>query len=295
MVSTLNPRQLDVAALLETWPMLIPGDDTDKEQRGHVLIVAGSREIPGAAILASEAALRAGAGKLTVATGGSVAQGIALAVPEARVIGLPESGDGLDLAGVATLAALAECADAILIGPGLADETATGAFVCELMQHCQGRSVILDATAMNAVTRQSLGVPLLLTPHAGEMAHLLGESKESIVADPLSAAQRAATRWQATVALKGSSTFIATPAGEVWRFDSANVGLATSGSGDSLAGLIVGFAGREADLLRACAWGVVMHGLAGQALIKKRGLLGYLARELSGEVPALLEQLRVQA
>lgn len=273
--------------------MQIPGDDADKEQRGHVLIVAGSREIPGAAILAAEAALRAGAGKLTIATSASVAQGIALAVPEARVIGLPESGDGLALGGVATLATLAKRTDALLIGPGLADEASTCAFVCTLMAHYRACPVILDATAMNAVTRQRLEVPLLLTPHAGEMAHLLGESKESIVADPLDAAQRAAVRWQATVALKGSSTFIATPAGEVWRFDEGNAGLATSGSGDCLAGLIVGFAGREAGLLRACAWGVVMHGLAGQALVRKRGLLGYLARELSGEVPALLEQFRL--
>jgi NAD(P)H-hydrate repair Nnr-like enzyme with NAD(P)H-hydrate dehydratase domain len=131
--------------------------------------------------------------------------------------------------------------------------------------------------------------PVILTPHAGEMAHLTGHEKEDLQDEPDAVAVRYAAAWNAVLALKGATTAIATPAGEVWTHRSHAPGLGTSGSGDVLAGLIAGLAARGAAPEQAVAWGVALHARAGQALAQRLGTLGYLARELAGEVPALME------
>jgi ADP-dependent NAD(P)H-hydrate dehydratase len=152
--------------------------------------------------------------------------------------------------------------------------------------------VVLDALAMDVVLdlRRFEGTPLL-TPHAGEMAHLTGISKESVNADPERHAREAALRWNAVVALKGATTYIATPEGDCWRHVGGQAGLGTSGSGDVLAGIIVGLAARGAPLAQAAAWGVALHAQAGSALAERLGPMGFLARELPGEIPTLLEKL----
>jgi ADP-dependent NAD(P)H-hydrate dehydratase len=133
-------------------------------------------------------------------------------------------------------------------------------------------------------------VPVLVTPHAGEMAHLTGIAKDAICAAPDRHALDAALRWNAVVALKGARTVIAAPGGERWQHEGGNVGLATSGSGDVLAGVIAGLAARGAALAQAAAWGVALHARAGERLAERLGKLGYLARELCDCIPALLEQ-----
>jgi ADP-dependent NAD(P)H-hydrate dehydratase len=294
-----RPRDVDTA-LLRSWPLPIPSDDADKEGRGHVLILGGSREMPGAVILAATAALRAGAGKLTIATGNSVAQLVALAIPESRVLGLAENeGGGFTVEAVAALDPLADKISAILIGPGMQDEAATARLVHALLPHLAGSDVrvLLDAEAMGALLHPPKGdapfrfeVPVLLTPHAGEMAHLTGIDKDEIGKDTDRHASEAAQRWNAVVALKGARTVIAAPSGERWQHEGGNVGLATSGSGDVLAGIIAGLAARGADLTQAVSWGVALHARAGERLAERLGRLGYLARELCDEVPFLLEQ-----
>jgi NAD(P)H-hydrate repair Nnr-like enzyme with NAD(P)H-hydrate dehydratase domain len=110
-----------------------------------------------------------------------------------------------------------------------------------------------------------------------------------VARDPAAAALDAAARWNATVALKGAETFVATPEGELWRHDGRGlVGLATSGSGDVLAGVIAGLAARGAPLAQAAAWGVTLHARAGAALARRVGTLGTLARELALEVARAL-------
>ena len=271
----------------------MPGADADKEVRGHVLIVAGSREMPGALLLAATAALRAGAGKLTIATAASVAPQLGVALPEARVIGLGETPDGgLVADGCASLYKACERASAVLIGPGMQDEAASAALVRLLLPHCAHAPLILDAGAMCLVRDGfRFDSPVLLTPHAGELAGLTGDGKENIAAAPELAAQRAADNWRAVVALKGAVTTIAEPSGKRWRHEGGNTGLAISGSGDVLAGLIAGLAARGAALEQAAAWGVALHAMAGEQLSLRHGPLGYLAREISGEVPALLRAL----
>ena len=275
------PSPLDAAAL-RAWPLPALSGDADKEARGRIVVVAGSREIPGAAVLAGISALRVGAGKLVVATGASVASAMAFALPEARVIALPETADGgFDPAGAALLEQSLRSAQAAIIGPGLMDEDASCALVARVLPWLAGRPVVLDALAMDAVTAIGrFAHPVLLTPHAGEMAHLSGASKDDVLADPHAAALQAAQRWNAVVALKGARTLIATPDGQSWEHQGGNCGLATSGSGDTLAGAIGGLAARGAGLAQACAWGVVLHAQAGELLAEQRGPVGYLAREL---------------
>lgn len=277
---------------LRDWPLPAHDNSADKEARGRTLVIAGSREMGGAAILAGTAALRAGAGKLMIATAGSLARSLSVAMPEARVIGLAETLDGgFATDGASRLAPFAARADAVLIGPGLLDEPAACAFVQALLPTLMQASVpvILDALAMSVVGCQPrFERPVLLTPHAGEMAHLTGIAKDDIVADPLQAALEAAALWNAVVALKGACTYIATPDGRWWQHEGGNVGLATSGSGDTLAGVITGLAARGASLEQACAWGVALHAAAGVALAGRLGTLGYLAREIPAEIPALM-------
>jgi len=294
-----RPRDVDMS-LLRDWPLPVPSNDADKEDRGHVLVLGGSREMPGAVILAATAALRAGAGKLTIATGQSVAQLVALAIPESRVLGLAENdAGGFTVEAVTALDPLADKIGAILIGPGMRDEAATARLVHALLPRLTGSDtqVVLDAEAMGAVVQTPIGaspfrfdVPVLLTPHAGEMAHLTDIAKDEIGAAPERHALEAAQRWNAIVALKGPRTVIATPEGERWQHEGGNVGLATSGSGDVLAGIIAGLAARGAGLAQAAAWGVALHAHAGERLAERLGRLGYPARELCDEIPALLEQ-----
>ena len=285
-------------ALLSRWPLPLPAANGDKETRGSVLIVAGSREMPGAAVLAGNAALRAGAGKLVIATAASVATAVALAIPEARVIALAETGAGA-IAGTAAegLFKAARDVEAALIGPGMVDERAACEFVQTLLPRLGQATVLLDALAMGAVRDPGAGVhrTLAMTPHAGELAHLLAKEKSEIVCNPGSIASAAAQQWNAVVALKGALTTIASPDGRLWRHEGGNVGLAVSGSGDTLAGIIAGLMARGAALEQACAWGVVLHARAGDRLASRQGKIGYFAREIAAEIPALMGELAARS
>ena len=293
------------AAMLRAWPLPQPGAGGDKEVRGHILIVGGSREMPGAIILAATAALRAGAGKLTIATGASVAQLVALAMPEARVIGLTEHDtDGFSLDALASLDPLADRVNAVLVGPGMRDEASTACLVHALLPRLAEADVglVLDACAMDVLLYpphdwpegkpMRFERPVIMTPHCGEMAHLTGIDKDCIVGLPDTPALDAARDWNAVIALKGARTVIAAPDGTLWQHEGAgNIGLASSGSGDVLAGIIAGLLARGATETQAVCWGVALHARAGDRLAERLGTLGYLAREISMEVPALLEEI----
>jgi ADP-dependent NAD(P)H-hydrate dehydratase len=294
---TLQPL-LITRSLLRRWPLPQPDDGGDKEERGRVLIVGGASEMPGPVILAATAALRAGAGKLQIATCRSVAQIVAATVPEARVFALPETKAGaISPSAAPEIAARAKEVSAVLIGPGMIDEKAVSRLMKTMLPRIGRVAVILDAAALSCFRDSpqflsKLDCRAALTPHAGEMAKLLGVSKEAITREPLETARRAARDLCAVVALKGAETFIAAfRSSNTYCNRAGNVGLATSGSGDVLSGIIAGLAARGAPLFQAAVWGVHLHALAGEQLAKKMGRLGYLARELSGEVPALMSEL----
>ena len=283
-------------ALLRKWPLPQPGTDADKEDRGIAMVIGGASQVPGALALAGIAALRAGAGKLQIGAPASAAIPLGVAIPEARIFALPENGDGY-LDGKAGLAA-AQCVgqvSAVLIGPGMLNEDAIRDFIGALIPSVSRRPVVLDAAALTGLREHAHefdnDTPAVLTPNVPEMARLAHVTTAAVEADPRNFAQQISKKCNAVVALKGSETFIATPAGELYRYSAGDVGLATSGSGDILAGVIVGLLARGADPDQAAVWGVWLHGEAGNRLKKKIGPIGFLARELSGEIPALMGAL----
>ncbi len=280
--------------LLRGMPLPRHRDDDDKDGRGRVLVVAGSVEVPGAALLSGTAALRAGAGKLQVATCRSVALHLGLAVPEALVAGLEETpGGGIAPGAAALLRERGDRCDAVLIGPGMADGPAVAALTAELLAGLDGPAIVLDAEALarlldcQDLVRRRKG-RVVITPHAGEMAKLLGVHRDEVAADPLATARRAADLLGCVVAMKGGCTHVVAPDGAAWVCGQGNVGLATSGSGDTLAGIIAGLLARGAAPVCATIWGVFLHGEAGRRLAKAQGPVGFLARELLAEIPCIL-------
>ena len=282
---------------LRAWPLPQPDDADSKEERGRVLVIGGSSSVPGAVLLAGEAALRVGAGKLQLATASSVAAGMAIAVPEALVIALDEDDDG-NLRGDAgkVLAERAEHADALVIGVGMTEPDAVREIIGTLV-HAPGPMLVLDAAGITCL--EGCGAELLapararviLTPNAVEAAALAACELDEVNADPLRTARRLVGELGVVVSLKGSTTYTCSPDGRCFADDAGNVGLGTSGSGDVVAGAIGGLAARGADPFQAAVFGIHVHAVAGDRLAARVGPLGYLARELAAEFPAILEDL----
>lgn len=276
--------------LLRAHPLPSHDDDADKNARGAALAIGGGRAVPGALLLAGIGALRAGSGKLQMATVADVAPMLGLHVPEALVVGLPATPDGEIDADAApdVLARSLKGADALLIGPGMMNVDEARRLARALAGRTDAR-LALDAGALAAAGDEfDGGGRTVMTPHAGEMAHMLDMDADAVAADPEGVAVEAARRFNAVVALKGGTTIVATPGGDRFAYRDGRVGLATSGSGDTLAGVVLGLLARGADPETATLWGVFLHGEAGNRLAATRGPLGFLARELLAEVPAIM-------
>jgi ADP-dependent NAD(P)H-hydrate dehydratase len=290
-------RQLELTrSALRNFPLPEPDEDSDKDERGRVLAVGGCTQVPGAILLAGIAALRAGAGKLQLATVSSAAIALGIAVPEALVVALPQTRTG-EIAGGRAAALLRDRTqevDAILVGPGMTRDRTVHALVAPLVGRMGGAAtLVLDAAAILALRHdEELLRPLagraVLTPHAGEMASLLGIDRHDVEMDAPSVARVAAGRFGAVVALKGADSWIAEPDEKVYHFKGGSVGLATSGSGDTLAGIIAGLVAGGATAMQATLWGVYLHAAAGRALAKRLGRIGFLARELLDEIPRIM-------
>jgi ADP-dependent NAD(P)H-hydrate dehydratase len=275
-------------ALLRDWPL--PATATSKYGRGQVVVIGGARSTPGAALLAGVAALRVGAGRLTMAVARSVAVPLAIEVPEAGVIGLPETENGCpDGTGSELLADELKTADAVLVGPGLDDAERTVDLLNALSTRFSSRSpVLLDAFALGVLPEvpdvaERLAGRLVLTPNPKEAALLLGVEE---VDDRTCV--RIAKKYGAVVTSQGR---IAAPDGSQWEASTGLPGLATSGSGDVLAGALVGILARGAAPAQAACWATHVHAAAGDRLATRIGRLGYLARELPDELPTLLDEL----
>ena len=284
--------------LLERAPIRSPSSNDDKEERGRVLVVGGALSLPGAVVLAGIAALRAGAGKLQIATCKSIAPLVGISVPESLSLGLDETKDGVISADAASaLSPLVQGTDVLLIGPGMNGTDEEKQFVKSVLRASTNIPVILDAGALQileddpAALRELEG-NAVITPHAREMARITGIDAREVTANAERVAREAAKSLNAVVALKGSETFVATPDGDLFRYDKGDVGLATSGSGDALAGVVAGLVAGGASLLNATLWAVFLHGEAGNRLANKIGRVGYLARELLDEIPHAARAVR---
>ena len=285
-----KPR-LITDALLRRWALPAPAREGSKEQRGRALVIAGAVEMPGAAILASTAALRAGAGKVRVATAEAAALTVGAAVPELFVLGIAEGRRRNQ--SLRALFDSAEKTDAVLIGPGMRDMKAIRALLPKLLRLDTLGALIIDATALPVAAkflsaRGRLAGKTIITPHAAEMATLCDVSPDKVERDPLGYARRMAKRFGSIVVLKGAETVICAVDGAAYLNRRGNIGLATAGSGDVLAGIMVGLCARGADPLQAAVLAVAVHARAGEQLAKEVGPLGYLARELADRIPRVL-------
>ena len=298
-----NSPALVTPSLLRDWPLPAPGEN--KYSRGSVLVIGGARATPGAALLAGAAALRAGAGKLTLAVAESVAVQIGVALPECGAMGLPETDSGsVGAEGLDRISSDLDRADTLLIGPGLDDLDLAVELLRALLEREAGSggkddgggpAVVLDAYALGALVEveDQLGPwrgRLILTPNTKEAEILLGRDLKDL---PLDAAE-IAERYQAVVSCQG---LIARPPGEapeepeLWKITTGYGGLGTSGSGDVLAGAIAGLRARGTSEAQAACWGTHLHAAAADRLASRLGPLGFLARELADELPALMLEL----
>jgi hydroxyethylthiazole kinase-like uncharacterized protein yjeF len=289
-----EPQTLD-AELLKHFPLPHHPDDGDKEERGRILVIAGSRELPGAALLAAVAALRAGAGKLQIATAESISVQLGVAIPEARVIPHKETDEGcIDEGAIDDVVKWAKEAQAVMIGCGMQhgpplDKLLDALFACGAEVPLVLDAAVLGSLGARAEALKAWAGGAIVLPHAGEMARLLECKPEEVSADPLGSARRAAETFGVVAVIKGQFSHIVAPDGRAFRFKGGGVGLATSGSGDTLAGIVGGLCARGADPLTAALWGVYLHGEAGRRLTEKVGRVGFLARELLDLVPPLME------
>ncbi|MDQ1512288.1 MAG: hypothetical protein QOC59_130 [Microbacteriaceae bacterium] len=267
----------------------LPEPGYSKRDRGDVLVVGGARKTPGAAALTGLGALRVGAGRLTLAVAASVAPPLAVAFPEAGVIGLPESPGGSVLGSAAEALADEVDTDCLVVGPGLDDAEQAGALLAGLLPLVGERTrVLLDAYALGALVHDAdlarpLAGRLILTPNSTEAALLLGRDG----GDPADDLAEVAERFGAVVSGNG---LIVEPDGRVRRVDAGGPGLGTSGSGDVLAGAIAGLVARGAETATAVCWATFLHAAAGDRLSARIGPLGFLARELADELPVVLAQ-----
>jgi ADP-dependent NAD(P)H-hydrate dehydratase len=277
-------------AFLREWRLPAPG--TSKYDRGQVLVVGGARKTPGAALLAGVSALRVGAGRLTLAVAESAAPALAVAVPESGVIGLPETESGAVRGDAANRLGGEANTDAVLVGAGLDDPEEAAGLLRNLVPLLEDDvRVHLDALALGVLpglpeVQRALSGRLLLTPNRSEAERLLDRDVRDLDDDVAEIAER----YGAVVTCMNS---IAAPDGSRWNSTSGFGGLATSGSGDVLAGTIVGVSARGATLAQAACWGTYLHAAAGDRLAVRVGPLGFLARELADELPALLVELSV--
>ncbi len=223
--------------------------DTHKGDYGKALVVAGSRGMAGAALLTAQGALRVGSGLVTLALPAGLQAAAVPVVTEALTRGLPETAAGsLSLAALPEIEELLTRVDALAIGPGLSTQAETVELVRQLLPRLRVPAVI-DADGLNALAGESerlrqVQVPVVVTPHAGEMARLMGTETEAVQRDRLGVARRAAQAWQAVVVLKGARTIIAAPSGEAYINPTGNPGMAAGGAGDVLTGVIVGLLAR---------------------------------------------------
>ena len=282
------------AGVLRSWPLPEPGHD--KETRGRVLVVGGSTQTAGAVLLAGEAALRVGGGKLQLATAKGVAGPLGLAAPESRVLLLAESDDGqVDPSAAETVVEAAQSASVVLLGPGLPEPETAVSLLQGIVPQLRV-PLVVDALATAWVTENQgglrhLGGRCVLTPNVRELARMLHRDEQDVEQDLLGHVRDAAARTGAAVACGSEATFVADPDGRAWVVRTGGPGLGISGSGDVQAGIVTGLVARGAEPAQAAVWGAYLHGRAGERLAVDVGPLGYLARELPARLPGLLAEL----
>lgn len=277
---------------------MFPFEDPDvhKGSRGHLLVIAGSTGKTGAAALASMAALRAGAGLVTLGIPRSLNSTLESKLTEAMTYPLPETPAGtLSLNAEQEILQLLEGKNALVLGPGLSTHEDTVRLVERIVARCPV-PIVVDADGLNALEGNltplhSCKAQVILTPHPGEMARLTGLSNAEVQADRTGLASRFARDHACHLILKGARTIVGRPDGRIHVNPTGNPALASGGSGDVLTGLLGGFLARGLPPEKAAIGGVYLHGLAADLLAEEVGQAGILAGDLIEEIPSLMAAL----
>ena len=269
--------------------------DAHKGDAGRVFILAGSAGMSGAAALCTMGALRVGAGLVTLGLPKGLHHPMVEKLTEAMFTVLPETKEGsLGLQGLPEIVRVIERMDAVAIGPGLSQQPQTKELVRQLLPKVV-KPLVLDADGLNALAEdvgllRKLPLPIILTPHAGEMGRLIRQSPEEVQRDRERTAKAFAQQYRVVVVLKGHGTVIASYDGTSVINDTGNPGMASGGCGDVLTGMITGLLGQNLSLFDAARLGVYLHGLAGDLAAAERGQIGLIASDVVDRIPQAIRQ-----
>jgi hydroxyethylthiazole kinase-like uncharacterized protein yjeF len=286
---------LDKHAVRKMLPVRQP--DAHKGSQGHLLVVAGSLGKSGAAVLASHAALRAGAGLVTLAVPSSLNIAMESCLTEVMTLPVAEHPPAVIAAAAAPeLCQFLHKASALVLGPGLGTHPETVSLVHTLLQHA-AVPVVLDADGLNSLVNhldvlQRCSAPVILTPHPGETARLLGTDTQAVQTQRLEIAQAFVERYQVYFVLKGARTVVYAPDGRRWVNPTGNAAMATAGTGDVLAGTLGALLCQGLEPLQAALGGVFLHGLAGDRVRDRLGLHGLIASDVLEELPYTMRAIQ---
>lgn len=266
--------------------------DVHKGSCGKVLVVAGSKGLTGAAALSASAAMRSGAGTVTLGIAESLHDIMETKLTEVMTSPLAETSSGfVGEESFTEIERLSLQNDVVAIGPGLGRHVETLSLVRRVIQTME-RPLVIDADALYAlidhtsILAEAKSMPIL-TPHPGEMARLVGLTPEEVNQDRVYIARQAAMEWGSIIILKGARTIVAFPDGEVYINSSGNAGMATGGAGDVLTGVIAGLIGQGLSSHEAALTGVYIHGLAGD-IVARSGMIGMIASDIIKALPAAI-------
>ena len=267
---------------------------------GHIFILAGSLRFSGAAALCGHAAVRAGAGLVTLGIPKSIARAIIKVKPkEVMTFPFPETTEGtLSLNGYKKIKDFVKNVDVLVIGPGLTQNKSTQSLVRKVISGID-KPMVIDADGLNAlvghlnlleVRSRESGAARILTPHPGEMARLLGVAIKKVQSDRKNIAGKFAKDYKITTVLKGHDTVVADSVGNLYINKTGNPGMATAGSGDVLTGMIAAFLGQGLSAFNAAKYAVYLHGLAGDLAAKEKTQTGMIASDIIDKIPEAIKQ-----
>lgn len=270
--------------------------DTHKGTYGHVFILAGSAGMTGAAYLTSTAALLSGSGLVTLGVPKGLNQVMEEKLVEVMTKPLPQTSAGtLSTHALPAIREFIKKADVVAIGPGLSGHRETKVLVRRLVTTLD-KKFVLDADGINAFKGaasllKKVKAEFVITPHPGEMSRLTGISISSIQRDRKGVAKKAAKLYNCITVLKGSSTVVASPKGEVYINETGNPGMATGGVGDILTGIIASLMGQGLEPFGAAKLGVYVHGRAGDLAVREKGEISLIATDLLNKLPEVFRKL----
>jgi ADP-dependent NAD(P)H-hydrate dehydratase / NAD(P)H-hydrate epimerase len=269
--------------------------NTHKGDCGHVLVIAGSAGMTGAAYLSSEAAIISGAGLVTLAIPKSLNPIMQRKLIEVMTLPLPETKDrSLALAGYNKIQEFAEKADCVLIGPGLSRNNHTQKLIRSLIKNIR-LPMVIDADALNAMSGHlntlHFNRQTIITPHPGEMARLVNKRTSLVVKDKKNVAKKFSSEYNVTTVLKGFKTVVASPGNALYINNTGNPGMASAGCGDVLAGIIAALTASGMDMFKAARLGVYVHGLAGDIAAEEIGEISLRARDLLRFLPKAFKKV----